>query len=62
MNNSEKIHEETRALFLFTNNFLTLETVFWSSYGHKKRTLTEESDGETAGVLILLAATECQNI
>ena len=58
MKNSEKIHEQTRALLLVTDFFLVLETVFWPSYGSaKKRSFTEKSDGETAGVLILVAAT-----
>ena len=57
MKNSEKIHEQTRTLLLVTDFFLVLETVFRPSYGSaKKVSLTEESDGETADVLIILAA------
>ena len=37
MKNSEKIHEQTRALLLVTDFFLVLETVFWPSYGSAKK-------------------------
>ena len=58
MKNPEKIHEQTRVLLLVTDFFLVFETVFRPSYGSaKKVSFTEESDGETAGVLILSAAT-----
>ena len=58
MKNSEKIHQQTGAFLLVTDFFLVFETVFWPSYGSAKQGhLEKKEDGETAGVLILLAAT-----
>ena len=37
MKNSEKIHEQLRALLLITDFFLVIETVFWPSYGSAKK-------------------------